>query len=188
MWAKIALLIALVALSSIGYMKSGYLPKSDVGSGPGFDSEVAALEKRQSVPDVSLIEADGKAHHLSEYKGSVVILSFWASWCTPCLVELPTFSEVEKKYRDRGLKVLTVNVDDGNEGKAFAQDFWTKKQFDFPRFFDTSKELSQKFAVEILPANFVLDRQGRLAFSAMGANDWSNSQTSDLIDGLLQEK
>ena len=104
------------------------------------------------------------------------------------MVELPGFVDVEKKFRSRGLRVVTVNVDDGNDGKEFAKDFWTKNKFDFPRYFDMSKELSDKFKVDVLPANFVIDRQGRLAFAAMGANDWSSQQTSDDLESLLQEK
>lgn len=154
----------------------------------GSELDPDEITKRPPVQDFILTDADGKLKKLSEFRGNVVILSFWASWCTPCLVELPTFAEIEKRLHAKGLRVLAVNVDEGNEGKTFAKDFWKKKDFSFPSFFDSSKQIAQIFDVEALPSNFVIDREGRIAFSGFGANDWSNPQTVEFIENLLAEQ
>ena len=122
-----------------------------------------------------------------DFNGHVLILSFWASWCSPCLVELPTFSQMQKKLKNQGLQVLAVNVEDGNDGKKFAEDFWARNKFDFFSFFDSTKALAESFQIDMLPSNFVIDKSGRLAFSGFGSTDWSSSQIVELIDGLLQE-
>jgi thiol-disulfide isomerase/thioredoxin len=156
--------------------------------GPSVESDPEEIAKRPQVTDFILTDAEGKQKKLSDFRGNVVILSFWASWCTPCLVELPTFGEIEKRYNARGLRVIAVNVDEGDVGKTFAKDYWAKEKFTFGSYFDDGKKLSQQFDVEMLPSNFVIDRQGRLAFSGFGANDWSNPQTKDFVESLLQEK
>lgn len=175
-----------VAFASIGYFTSG-VHKLPPGPGANADYDPDEAAKRETVPDFILTEADGKQKKLSEFRGNVVILSFWASWCTPCLIELPTFAEIEKRLKDKGLKVLAVNLDEGDDGKTFAKDFWTKKSFTFPSFFDKAKEVASQMEVEMLPSNFVIDRKGRLAFSGFGANDWSNPETIEFLEGLLQE-
>lgn len=187
LWAKAALILAAIALASVGYLKSSLWQNQEFSKGGLAELDPEELAKRQPVKDFSVSDAEGKPAKLSDYKGNVVILSFWASWCGPCLVELPTFAELEKKFHDKGLRILPVNIDEGDEGKQFAKDFWKKKGFPFPSFFDTTKVLSQQFEVEMLPSNFVIDRQGRQVFASFGANDWASAGTTEFIEGLLQE-
>lgn len=187
LWAKGALLVAVLVLASLGYLQSSFWQKPTFSKTGLAELDPAELAKRKPIKEFDLTDIDGKRASLADYKGNVVILSFWASWCTPCLVELPTFAELQKKYYDQGLRVVPVNIDEGNDGKQFARDFWRAKNFPFPSYFDTSKVLSQQFEVEMLPSNFVIDREGRLVFSSFGANDWSNPGTMEFIEGLLQE-
>jgi thiol-disulfide isomerase/thioredoxin len=181
--------IALCLGLSIGgiYVTSSLRSKAMAAKSNSYELDPSQVEKRKILPDFTFIDADAKPHRLSEYHGNVLILSFWASWCSPCLIELPTFSQMQKKLKNGVLKVLAVNVEDGNEGKKFAEDFWKRNKFDFFSFFDTSKQLAQSFEVELLPSNFVIDKSGRLAFSGFGSTDWSSNQIVDLIDGLIQE-
>ena len=188
-WAKAALLLSVVLLASIGYFSGLRTPKLEVV--PTTAVEVDSPEdiaKRPQLDDFILTDAEGKQKKLSDYRGNVVILSFWASWCAPCLVELPTFAEIERKLGERGVKVLTINVDEDAEGIAMAKDILGKEKFPFSNFFDSHKQLSQKFDVEMLPSNFVIDKGGRIAFSGFGANDWANAQTTEFLESLLAEQ
>ncbi len=185
----------MIGLASVGYFSDFFQHSrpSTAQAGPpqtatAIDPDPEEIAKRTVVSDFILTDADKKLKKLSDFRGNVVILTFWASWCAPCLVELPTFAEIENQYHERGLRVLAINVDEGDEGKVFAKDFWAKEKFTFPTFFDSDKKLQSQFGVDILPSNFVIDRAGRIAFSGFGANDWSNPQTKDFIDGLLQEE
>jgi thiol-disulfide isomerase/thioredoxin len=190
-WAKAVLLVAILLLASIGYVSRHFshseqeAQQNAAGGEPESDPD--ELAKREPVHDIILTDAEGKQKKLSDFKGNVVILSFWASWCTPCLLELPTFGELEKKLGARGLRIVPVNVDEGPEGKTFAKDFWSKWKFAFPSFFDTTGSLQHEFDIGLLPTNFVIDRQGRLVLTSDGANDWNTPQMTDMIDGLLKE-
>lgn len=188
-WLKVGLFVVVIALGSVGYLvnKFGGKPKLSAPEVAQVDPDDVA--NRTPVQDFSVTDASGAKKKLSDFKGNVVILSFWASWCTPCLVELPTFAAIQKRFEARGLKIVAVNVDDDTEeGKAFARDFWTKKSFPFPNFFDPQKTVAQQFEVDMLPSNFVIDREGRLVFSGFGANDWNSGETIEFIEQLLQEK
>ncbi len=151
------------------------------------ESDPAEIEGRPIVDDFILTDTEGNQKKLSDYRGKVVILSFWASWCAPCLLELPTFAELESKYGEHGLRVIAVNVDEGEEGITRAKDFWAKEELPFPNFFDRQKQLAHKFDVEMLPSNFVIDKNGRLAFSSFGATDWLGNQTVEILENLLTE-
>lgn len=187
-WAKVAILGGIVALSSLGYFLGQKYSKPKTELLFATESDPAEIASRPVVDDFILTDADGNQKKLSDYRGKVVILSFWASWCAPCLLELPTFAELESKYFEHGLRVLAVNVDEGEEGVSIAREFWAKEKFQFPNFFDRQKQLAHKFEVEMLPSNFVIDKHGRLAFSSFGANDWSGTQTVEILENLLSEE
>ncbi len=186
-WTKVSLLVGVIALASVGSITAWYLQKPPAQKFDTVEADPDEVAKRKTLQDFILSDSDGTTKKLSDYKGNVVILSFWASWCTPCLVELPTFAEIEKKFHDQGLRILPVNVDEGEIGKTFSKEFWAKKNFKFPSFIDSQKQLAQAFEVDMLPSNFVIDRKGRLVFSGFGANDWSSSETQEFLQGLLQE-
>ncbi len=169
------------------YLTSSLRSKGTSAKSNSYELDPSQVAKRKILPNYNFIDADQKVHKLTDYHGNVLILSFWASWCSPCLVELPTFSQMQKKLKNGELKVLAVNAEDGDDGKKFAEDFWKRNKFDFMSFFDTSKELAQSFEVELLPSNFVIDKSGRLVFSGFGSTDWSSPQIVEMIDGLSQE-
>lgn len=186
--AMAGLLAIVVGLASIGYLRSSFGPNVETSktSLAGLDSP--DTENRKPVGGFNLFDAEGKRTPYSdEYRGKVVILSFWASWCAPCLVELPTFAEIARRFHDKGLRVVPINVDEAEIGIPFAREFWSKQKFAFPSYFDAAKELAGKFEVDMLPANFVIDREGRIVFSGFGATDWSNEETVEAIENLLEE-
>ncbi len=175
------------ALIAVSYFHSSLRSQAPTTKSNLYELDPSQVEKRQILPDYVFTDANGKTSKLSDFHGQVLILSFWASWCSPCLVELPTFSQMQRKLKSQGLQILAVNVEDGNEGKKFAEDFWARNKFDFMSFFDSTKVLAESFQIDMLPSNFVIDKSGRLAFSGFGSTDWSSSQIVELIDGLLQE-
>lgn len=188
-WLKVSLFVGTLLLGFAAW----WMSRSNQGSVAAplkTEIEADAAEQASRVPakDFSLPDASGQSKKLSDFRGNVVILSFWASWCGPCLTELPTFSEIESKFRDRGLKVMAVNVDDDDIGKTFASEFWKKRNLQFTTYFDPEKAAAQLYEIDTLPATFVVDRQGRIALSAFGANDWSSHDAIDLIESLLVEK
>ncbi len=187
LWLKIAILASVVALAAVGYVASQWSTRQQLKNGRIEPDDPEDIAQRKVLQDFILTEENGTTKKLSDFRGNVVILSFWASWCGPCLSELPTFAAIDNKFHARGVRVVPVNVDDGNAGRDFAKDFWPKKQIGFPTYYDVKKDLANLFEVDMLPSTFVIDRQGRLVFSSAGASDWSSKDTQDLIEAVLRE-
>lgn len=181
---KLLAMVALVFLASIGYWNN------HTHELPSEPLETAAQEKRESVPDLNFITGAGALLKLSSYQGRVVLLSFWAHWCEPCLVEFPTIKGLANKFDPKDFIVVPVNLDnkDDEEAKAFIKNFWSTENMPFETLYDPEKKSAMVMKVESLPANFILDRHGRLVVSTFGSNDWTNQSVFDIIDSLVKEK
>lgn len=186
-WLKIVILGCVIAMAFGGYLVSQMTTRKQLQEHRIEPADAEEIAQRKTIPDFILTDSSGATKKLSDFRGNVVILSFWASWCGPCLSELPTFAEIEKHFHDKGLRVIPVNVDENDDGKAFAKTFWPRKGITFPTYFDASKTLADRFDVDMLPSSFVIDRQGRLVFSSSGASDWSSPDTQALIEAVLNE-
>lgn len=174
-------------MASVGYVVSQWQTRKQLSAHRIEPADADEIAQRKQVQDFILTDVDGATKKLSDFRGNVVILSFWASWCGPCLAELPTFAEIERNLHDRGLRVLPVNVDDGSTGREFAHEFFPKKGIRFPTYYDKDKDLANLFEVDMLPSSFVIDRQGRLVFSSAGASDWASPDTQALLEQILDE-
>jgi peroxiredoxin len=120
---------------------------------------VSALETGGPAPDFRLADLTGKQVALSDYKGKVVVLDFWASWCGPCREELPVLERLNKSYAGQGLVVLGVNID--NQASA-AKDFLKKLPVTFPVVHDAEKQVAKQFAPPTMPSSYIIDRSGKL--------------------------
>ena len=121
---------------------------------------------RQVAPDFTLTDANGQAVQLSSFKGRVVLLNFWATWCNPCKVEIPWFVEFQRTYRDRGLIVLGISLDE--DGWKSVNPYIARNQIDY-RVMVGSDDLARQFGgVESLPTTLIIDRTGRIAATHVG--------------------
>ncbi len=116
-------------------------------------------------PDVVLQRADGEAVHLSAYKGKVMLVDFWASWCPPCKTSFPALDALYKEYRARGVEVIAVNLDERRkDADAFLQDH----PHEMTVLFDPKGVSPVAFGVKGMPSSFVIDRAGTIRFTHMG--------------------
>jgi peroxiredoxin len=185
MAAKVLLMLLTVCLASLGYWKSQVRNDPDLQSTP---ADAAAIEKRVAAPDAQFTTKSGQVSKLSSFKGQVVLLTFWAHWCEPCLIELPTFRQLAGQFKDKGFVVVPVNLDTPGEADEFIANFWSNENLPFENFFDGEKKAAKLFNIDTLPANFVIDRHGRVAISSFGYNDWTDSATVDMIAQIVAEK
>jgi cytochrome c biogenesis protein CcmG, thiol:disulfide interchange protein DsbE len=117
-------------------------------------------------PDFTLPQLDGQQLQLSSYRGKVVLLDFWATWCVPCREEIPHFIELQDKYRDKGLQIIGISMDDGPDPvKAFYQQF----HMNYPVVMGDAKTGELYGGVLGLPIAFVIDRTGRITSKHIGA-------------------
>jgi thiol-disulfide isomerase/thioredoxin len=128
----------------------------------------AATAFRPVQPQLSLKDMQGQPHSLSEYKGKVVILNFWATWCVPCKQEMPIFVDVSKKYRDRGVVVVAASLDDDKTRKYIPQ-FAKSFKMDFPILVDASSDNMHELGLgESIPSTVFLDADGNLVDKIQG--------------------
>ncbi|MEQ1947063.1 MAG: TlpA disulfide reductase family protein [Bryobacteraceae bacterium] len=142
------------------------------------DSEIRAEAQRKPAPDFALKDVNGSPVKLSDYKGKVVLLNFWATWCGPCKLEIPWFMEFEQKYKDRDFAVLGVSFDD--DGWKSVKPYITEHKLNY-RVMIGSEEIGQLYGnVDALPTSFVIDRQGRIAAEHTGLVDKQDYQNEIL--------
>lgn len=147
-------------------------------------------EARESAPEVSFKDLEGKEHSLAEYKGRVVLVNFWATWCGPCRVEIPWLIEMQQKYGPRGFTVLGVAMDD--EGRKVVEPFVARERFDvngapaamnYPIVIGDDG-VAQKFGGLIgFPTSILIARDGRIVKRITGLA--SSEEVARAIEGLL---
>jgi peroxiredoxin len=150
----------------------------------------AASEKsggRKEAPDFALKDVNGATVHLSDYKGKVILLDFWATWCGPCKVEIPWFMEFEQQYKDRGFAVLGVSMDEG--GWDPIKDYIAKEKINYRILLGNDQVGDAYGGVDSLPTTFLIDRDGRIAAKHEGIEPSNGrDEIRDEIIRLLQAK
>ena len=121
---------------------------------------------RKPAADFTLADASGAKVALADYKGKVVLLNFWATWCGPCKVEIPWFIEFNKTYKDRGLAVVGVSLDD--DGWKSVKPYLAEKKIDYTVVVGNDAVSKSYGDVDSLPTTFIIDRDGRIAFTHTG--------------------
>jgi peroxiredoxin len=110
-------------------------------------------------PDFALVDMQGNKHRLSEYRGQGVFLNFWGTWCPPCKKEMPYINNQYHQYKDKGVQVLTVDI---QESELAVNQFADRLKLDFPIMIDTDKEVMNTYGIDPLPATFLIDKNGEV--------------------------
>ncbi len=133
---------------------------------------------RKLAPEFTLRDSAGQTVKLSDYRGKVVLLNFWATWCGPCKVEMPWFMDFEQKYKDRDFAVLGVSMDD--DGWKSVKPYLDQHKINY-RVVVGTEEVSQQYGnIDSLPTTFILDRDGRIASTHFGLVSKSEYQNEIL--------
>lgn len=133
-------------------------------------------------PDFSAKDIQGNQVSLSKYKGNVVILNFWATWCPPCKVELPSLNRLNQAYKGKGLVVIGISTD---KSTSAVTDFVSKNPLGFPVLIDSSLTVSRSYKVFMVPTAFIIDRKGLIVEKFFGEQDWSGAEMIKKIEELL---
>ena len=128
---------------------------------------------------------DGKPTRLSDLRGRVVVLNFWATWCPPCVDETPSLNALQQEIQPRGGMVLGVSVDDD---QAAIDAFVKKYNISFPTYRDASKQIPLSYGTTMYPDTYIIDRQGRIDRKLVGPQDWTSTDMTAYFDSLLKSK
>jgi cytochrome c biogenesis protein CcmG/thiol:disulfide interchange protein DsbE len=127
----------------------------------GRESRVKPASARRAAPDFALKDGDGKTVRLSSYRGKVVLLNFWATWCGPCMVEIPWFIDFERHYREQGFAVLGVSMDEN--GWRAVKPFVSELGINYRVVLGDDTVAQLYGGINALPTTFIIDREGRVA-------------------------
>jgi len=138
----------------------------------------------QVAPDFALKSSTGENLRLSEYRGNVVMINFWATWCGPCRQEMPLLDELYTRYERVGFSLLGVNIDDDSRrAMQMVEDLGVS----FPVLFDVRKEVSKLYEVEAMPVTVLVDREGNVRYVHHGYKSGYEDKYLDQVRSLLRE-
>jgi peroxiredoxin len=156
------------------------------GAGYGFvalqESKGYGLRPGAAAPGFRLPSLDGASVDLASLRGRVVVLNFWASWCPPCVAEMPSLDRLNRALGDKGLVVVSVSVD---EDESTLRQFVKRLGVGFPVLRDPDAHVAREYRTTGYPETFVLDRAGKIVRVFVGPADWDSPEILDYCRGLL---
>ncbi|HEX4859547.1 MAG TPA: redoxin domain-containing protein [Usitatibacteraceae bacterium] len=139
--------------------------------------------RQGKTPPLMLKDIDGKPRSLAQFRGKVIVMNFWATWCEPCITEMPSLAELRKRHAGKPLEVIGVNL---AEGEPRIRAFMNKTGIDFPLLRDDDGEAKKAWKVGGIPHTFVIDASGRVRFSIIGETDFADPAVEARILSLLK--
>ncbi len=123
------------------------------------------IPKGEKAPDFETIDLHGNPHRLSDFKGKVVMLYFWADWCPACKKEFPETQEYYRKLKSDDFELIAINV---SQPRETSEEFQRKYKATFPMLLDTDGKISKQYGIEELPTNYFIDPEGKIARRIVG--------------------
>jgi len=133
-------------------------------------------------PPLALKDLNGKAHKLEDYRGKVVMVQFWATYCPPCLMEMPSMVRLEQKLAGKPFVILAVNM---GETDKEVRDFFSKIKVSFINLMDDDGKALAAWKVFVAPSTFLLDPQGNVRYTVQGGVEWDEAEFVKTITGLF---
>jgi thiol-disulfide isomerase/thioredoxin len=151
---------------------------------PVLAGELEAYPEVGPTPPLALKDLGGRPHTLEDYRGQVVLLNFWATWCPPCLIEMPAMQRLEAAFPATAFTILAVNVKE-SRGKVWR--FQKMLNVNFRVLLDTSGQAAENWNVAVYPTSYLIDKTGHIRFMAYGALDWDSAAIKEVIETLRED-
>src|SRR5205807_2034267 len=170
---------ALVVLAFLGVVAMGVMTFQNKAGKSLNRPAVKEESKRQNAPEFALKDVDGKTVRLSDYRGKVVLLDFWATWCGPCKIEIPWFMEFEQQLKDRGFAVVGVSMDE--DGWGVVKPYLQEMKINYRILLGNEQVGAIYGGVDSLPTTFLIDRQGKIASVHIGLDRGKEDFKNDIV-------
>jgi len=142
------------------------------------------LGKGVTAPNFTLPDLGGKMASLTDYKGKVVLLNIWATWCAPCVAEMPSMEKLYQELKNEDFEILAVSVDES--GAEAVNPFMKKHKLDFPVLLDTKGDIKTLYQATGIPESFIIDKDGIIVEKIIGPRDWAASGAIRFFRNLIQ--
>jgi thiol-disulfide isomerase/thioredoxin len=174
-------LAALLFAGAVGcWLFSG--PGADIGGGRGPYGFVAMSP--EAAPPASFKDANGDRLSLEDFRGKVVLVNIWATWCGPCRAEMPSLDRLQALHRDDGLEVVAVSVD--REGIGKVRRFYSDRSLhNLKLYIDSNRSTSAAFRPDGIPMSILIDREGNVVGTLTGAAEWDSAAARELVGRYL---
>ncbi len=146
---------------------------------------VQPVKDNKKAPDFRLEDLSGKKVELKHFKGKVIFLNFWATWCGPCKEEMPSMEALYQKFKERGFVFLTISVD--YEEKKKVKEFIDKHHYTFPVLIDSKCLTLDLYGVKGIPTTILIDKKGRMVGRAIGPKDWKHPEIISVLNQLIEK-
>ena len=167
----LALLVLLVLIGGGAYIYSN-LPST------------TAVVAGEMAPDFQLEDTKGNTFRLSQLRGKVVMVNFWATWCPPCIEEMPSMERLNKFMADEDFVMLAINTE--QNGRAVVPQFLKKSPYDFTVLYDDQMAVQQQYGVYKFPESFIVGKDGTVVEKIIGPLDWSSPKTVAYLKSLAK--
>ena len=151
---------------------------------PELSYDLTKLETPVTAPDFELPDMDSEKHSLQQYKGKVIMLNFWATWCPPCRREMPSMQALAQEFKDLPFEVIAINEWE-SEDIVFPYLGQIDLTPSFPILFDKSGEISKRYDVRGLPTTYVIDKKGKIVYRAIGGRDFNHPEVKKILQQLM---
>jgi len=181
-------MIAGARTAVLGLLLLAGLPAS---AGPAYagdpfkELDITRPKTRMEAPDFTLEKLGGGSGSLADYRGKVVVLHFWATWCVPCRHEMPSMEKVWLKYRRKGLIILGVSANRGNQ--RLVRDYVRKTGVTFPILLDPEGTVRNMYEVTGFPFTYIIGKDGKFIGKKIGETDWSSPALAEFLERLLSK-
>lgn len=174
------ILVLLAVVGTTGYLiySGNQRPEPSATQAPGI------VRVGDPAPDVELKTLDGVTVKLSQYRGKVVVLNFWATWCPPCLAEMPSMEKLYRMFPDGDLVMLAVNAEE--DGAEILPEFLKSHPHTFSVVLDPDANAQQTYGVFRFPESFIIGRDGKIVDKVVGAIDWVDPKVVGFFQSLLK--
>ncbi len=138
----------------------------------------------QQAPDFELPMLNGEVVHLDDYKGKVVLLNIWATWCSPCREEMPSMEKLYQELKDQAFEILAVSID--SQGDGAVASFVKRHNLTFPILLDRKGQTGRLYNTTGVPETFIIDKNGAIVTKVIGYRNWSSPNVVQTLKGLAQ--
>jgi len=146
---------------------------------------IEKFDKKISAPDFNLMDLEGKLVSLQDLRGRVVFLNFWATWCPPCRLEMPTMEKLHKEFSNEGMVILAINY---REAPEEIKAFFKEHRLTFAALLDTEGKIFDLYKAWSLPTTYIINKNGKIVGKVIGYRDWHSQEARAFFRQLLEDK
>lgn len=181
--------LAVLAATAVAVVAVQFIPWG-LATNPGVLEAVAALNGEwvdRPAPTFDLPDSTGARHRLEDYRGKVVFLNFWASFCDPCREEMPSMERLVRQYEPQGMVMIAISHDTKQEDMdGFMAAFLPGQRSAMTTLWDPDITVAPKYGTELIPETYIIDRDGRIVARFVNAYDWTRPEVKQMIEALLR--